>query len=101
MWFDMYGPFELARVGGQIPLRQPDFWEQVQDASERYGSRSQALEQAIGCYAFGLRHGDTMNPWYIGMTVAKGGFRREILQQHKRDHYDEVTREHRVRPSCF
>lgn len=101
MWFDIYGPFELARVNRQIPSRQPDFWRQVQEASERYGSKSQELEQAIGCYAFGLRHGDTIKPWYVGMTVAKGGFRSEVLQQHKRDHYDEVIKERRGAPIIF
>jgi hypothetical protein len=98
MWFDIYGPFALSRVDEQIPSRQPEFWEQVQEASERYGSKKQDLEQAIGCYAFGLQHGDSIKPWYIGMTVAKGGFRREVLQRHKRDHYDAVIREHRGKP---
>lgn len=101
MWFDMYGPFELTRTYGQIPSRQPDFWQQVQQASEHYGSKPQDLEQAIGCYAFGLRHGASMKPWYVGMTIAKGGFRREVLQQHKRDHYDEVVKEHRGAPIMF
>lgn len=101
MWFDMYGPFELTRSDGKIPSRQPDFWEQVQSSSAHYGSEPQELERAIGCYAFGLRHGDTMKPWYIGMTVAKGGFRREVLQQHKRDHYDEVIKAHRGAPVMF
>lgn len=101
MWFDMYGPFELARVEGKIPALQSDLWRQVQEASKRYGYKSRDLEQAIGCYAFGVRHGETMKPWYIGMTVAKGGFRSELLQQHKRDHYDEVIREHRGTPIVF
>ena len=101
MWFDMYGPFELTRVEREIPARQPDFWEQVRGSSERYGSKPEDLEQAIGCYAFGLRHGETMKPWYIGMTVSQGGFRREVLQPHKRDHYDEVTTKHNGTPIMF
>lgn len=101
MWFDMYGPFELDRLEGRLPSRQPDFWKQVQDASALYGDKPQGLEQAIGCYAFGLRHGDTLKPWYVGMTVAQGGFRREILQPHKRAHYDEVVKEHRGVPIMF
>jgi hypothetical protein len=101
MWFDMYGPFKLSRINRRIPSRQTEFWNQVQGASERYGSKPQELERAIGCYAFGLRHGDAMKPWYIGMTVAKGGFRREVLQQHKRDHYDQVINEHRGAPIMF
>ncbi|SFQ44470.1 hypothetical protein SAMN05421853_1069 [Roseivivax halotolerans] len=101
MWFDIYGPFDLARIDMKIPSQQPDFWEQVQEASARYDYESQGLERAIGCYAFGLRHGDAMKPWYIGMTVAKGGFRREVLEKHKRDHYDAVIREHRGTPILF
>jgi len=101
MWFDMYGPFDLTRVDGQIPPRQPDLWGQVQGASEQYGADARALEQAIGCYAFGLRHGDTLKPWYVGMTVAKGGFRSEVLQKHKRNHYDGVVGEHRGAPVMF
>jgi len=101
MWFDMYGPFELVRADRRIPSRQPEFWEQVREASARYGSQPKALEQTIGCYAFGLRHGDTMKPWYIGMTVAQGGFRREVLQRHKLDHYDEVIQRHHGAPIMF
>lgn len=101
MWFDMYGPFELSRENGRILSRQPDFWEQVQASSKYHGSGEKELEQAIGCYAFGLRHGETLKPWYVGMTVAQGGFRREVLQPHKRDHYDEVVAKHRGTPIMF
>lgn len=95
----MYGPFELDREDRKkIPARQPSFWGQVQDASEQYGFEPQELEQSIGCYAFGLRFGDTIKPWYIGMTIGKAGFRGEVLQGHKRNHFDEVIREHRGAP---
>lgn len=101
MWFDMYGPFDLSRQNGMIPARQPDFWEQVQQASEQYGSGSRELERAIGCYAFGLHNGDTLKPWYVGMTLAKGGFRSEVLQKHKLKHYDDVIKNHRGLPVIF
>jgi hypothetical protein len=98
MYLDMYGPFELSREDWIIPSRQPEFWQDVQRASERYGYGVKELERAIGCYAFGLRHGDSLKPWYVGMTVAKGGFRGEVLQEHKRDHYNEVIKEHNGQP---
>lgn len=101
MWFDMYGPFEMAREEGDVPSRQPGFWANVQQASEKYGFGPKELEQAIGCYAFGLRHGDILKPWYVGMTVANGGFRKEVLQKHKREHYDEVVKAHRGQPIMF
>lgn len=101
MWFDMYGPFDLTRENGMVPTKQPNFWEQIQEASECYGYGPKDLERAIGCYAFGLRHGDTLKPWYVGMTVAKGGFRSEVLQKHKRDHYDTVVNSHRGAPIMF
>lgn len=101
MYFDMYGPFDLSREAGKIPSRQPKMWKQVQNASVYYGYDEQELEKAIGCYAFGLRNGASLKPWYIGMTVAKGGFRREVLQQHKRDHYDEVVKDHHGTPIMF
>lgn len=98
MWFDVYGPFVLTRDKGRIPSEQPKFWESVQRASEQYGSEPKELERAIGCYAFGLRHGRTIKPWYVGMTVAQRGFRGEILQGHKRDHYDAVIEERNGEP---
>lgn len=98
MWFDMYGPFDLTRENGTISSRQPDFWGQVQQASGEYGYGTKELELAIGCYVFGLRHGEALKPWYIGMTVAKGGFRSEVLQKHKRNHYDEVVKNNRGAP---
>jgi len=101
MYFDIYGPFELSRENGKVPSRQPEMWRKVQKASSEYGFYKQDLEQAIGCYAFGLRNGDSLKPWYIGMTIAKGGFRREVLHQHKRKHYDEVVKDHQGAPIMF
>lgn len=101
MFFEMYGPFKMARDEQVIPSRQPEMWEAVRAACAKDGYDEKQLETAIGCYAFGLQFGSTIKPWYVGMTVAEGGFRAEILQVHKRDHYDEVLAEHRGAPVMF
>ena len=101
MYFDMYGPFKLARANGRIPARQPDMWNEVRAECGRRGYEKTELERAIGCYAFGLRHGSTLRPWYVGMTLAHGGLRSEIFQPHKREHYDCVVQERRGAPIMF
>jgi len=101
MFFDTYGPFELARDGKTIPSRQPDMWAEVRRQSLLYNYPEKGLETAIGCYAFGIRHGDNYKPWYVGKTVAQSGFRGEILQQHKRDHYNSVIAEKAGQPVMF
>ncbi len=100
-YFDMYGPFEIAREAGQIGSGQAEMWEHVREACrcQRYDEKQ--LETAIGCYAFGLGHGETLRPWYVGMTLAKGGFRAEVFQKHKLDHYNEVVSQHRGTPVMF
>jgi len=101
MHFDMYGPFDLSRENGTVPARQPAMWAAVREASCLYGDEEAELERAIGCYAFGLRNGDSIMPWYVGMTIAAGGFRREVLQSHKRQHYDHVISRKRGTPILF
>jgi len=101
MYFDMYGPFELTRENGRIPSVQAEMWDAVRSRCASQGYEKTELERAIGCYAFGLRHGDTLRPWYVGMTIAQGGFRREILQPHKREHYDAVIKERKGTPIMF
>lgn len=101
MYFDMYGPFELAREDGKVASRQPELWAEVRRQSRNYGYHEQGLETAIGCYAFGLRHPSGLRPWYIGMTIARAGFRGEVLQQHKRDHYDAALGERTGTPVLF
>ena len=46
--------------------------------SASYGYEQSQLEQAIGCYAFGLKNGKSLKPWYFGMTIAERGFRGEV-----------------------
>jgi hypothetical protein len=100
MLFDTYGPFALATKDNTIPSKQPDLWAEVRQVSKRWYPEK-GLETAIGCYVFALRHGANYKPWYVGMTVAQGGFRREILQPHKREHYNSVLAEKNGQPVIF
>jgi len=101
MYFDMFGPFELTRTGGSIGSRQTALWGAVRDASEMYEYERTGLERAIGCYAFGLKNGDSLKPWYVGMTIAERGFRGEVLQKHKLQHYNEAMNGRHGTPLLF
>jgi len=101
MYFDMYGPFDVGRPEGQVAPSQTAMWAEVRKKCRSYNYEELELEQGIGCYAFGLRWGDTLTPWYVGMTIAKGGFRREVFHLHKRDHYNAVLAAHRGTPVMF
>lgn len=101
MYFDMYGPFELGRSAGSITGQQPALWEAVRGACARWYADETELERAIGCYAFGLKNGDSLVPWYVGMTIAERGFRGEVLEPHKRGHYNAVLEERRGIPVLF
>ncbi|MDB5363726.1 MAG: hypothetical protein JWO51_5023 [Rhodospirillales bacterium] len=101
MFFDTYGPYDLARDGREIPAKQPDMWAEIRAHSKQYDYPEKGLESAIGCYAFGLKNGTNYKPWYIGMTVAKRGFRGEILQPHKLAHYNTVVGSKKGTPVMF
>ncbi len=102
MYFDMYGPFEVARVGGSVLARQTQMWAAVRKGCAHFGYEETELERAIGCYAFGLKVAENdLRPWYIGMTTCDRGFRGEVFQKHKRDHYDTVLRTRRGEPVMF
>lgn len=58
-------------------------------------------EHAIGCYVFCMKYGGKIRPWYVGMTVAKAGFRGEIFQQHKLEIYNECLDGRRGTPVMF
>ncbi len=101
MLFDVYGPFELERIDGRVTSRQSELWARVRQECARWHHDETELEKAIGCYAFGLKNGDSLVPWYIGMTIAQRGFRGEILQPHKLDHYNSVLEQRRGVPILF
>lgn len=81
MNFESCGPFEFPRKRAGYWRR--DFWHEVELSWE-------GLSAAVGCYAFCLKHGRTVRPWYVGKTVAKGGFRDEVFTPHKLDHYQTI-----------
>jgi hypothetical protein len=97
----MYGPYELARDDELILAKQEAMWAEVRETSMKYDHPEKSLEQSIGCYAFGIKYGSSLKPWYIGMTIAKNGFRSEVLQDHKREHYNEVIKDHQGTPVLF
>lgn len=81
MNYEVYGPLWSPRFEAEasgIALRV--FWDEVE---EMYPG----LPRAIGIYVFSTCHGENYTPWYVGKTNAKGGFRGEIFQDHKLNHY--------------
>jgi hypothetical protein len=89
MYFDAYGPFVIEQSGDkEIKRSQQSFWTDVRCKSAAFGYHENELEAAIGCYVFGIRHGEKMTPWYVGQTVAKAGFKGEIFQEHKIKKYN-------------
>jgi hypothetical protein len=101
MYFDMYGPFDVARANRRVSGDQSALWQDVREASVKYEYEKNGLERAIGCYAFGLCNGQSYKPWYVGMTMAQTGFRGEIFQDHKLKHYNEVMAKHQGTPVMF
>ncbi|UAJ12477.1 hypothetical protein [Polymorphobacter megasporae] len=94
-YFDVFGPFELDRgciIKGSV---QADLWEKLAKHPKAHaGSLKIKLPQAIGCYLFALQRGDrTPVPWYVGMTVATGGFKAEAFQPHKLEIYRQVLKD--------
>ena len=89
MKYEVFGPFCLPRAKnahGNLTLNLSihtikKFWVEVE-------KRHQDLSNAVGCYIFGVEHGKTINPWYIGQ--AKKNFKDECLADHKRDKYRTV-----------
>lgn len=81
MQYEVYGPFwspraESEAVGDALRV----FWDEI----ERMHS---GLPRAVGIYVFSTCHGENYTPWYVGKTNAKTGFRGEIFQDHKLNHY--------------
>lgn len=93
-FFDTYGPYDLERENGRVGGAQAAMWEQVPEDKADIG-------RAIGCYVFGIRYGSRIRPWYVGMTVARAGFRGEIFQRHKLDIYNLCLAKQRGSPVMF
>jgi hypothetical protein len=81
MQYEVYGPFYApVRQGEATGQALAAFWDQV-------GAMHEGLPRAVGVYVFSMSHGTNFTPWYVGKTNAKAGFRGEIFQGHKLDHY--------------
>lgn len=93
-YFDTYGPYEIGRREGSITSKQREFWNSIRDVAA-------GLPSSVGCYIFCLKHGNSIRPWYVGMTVAKGGFQGEIFQQHKLSIYKSCLKKKRGKPVIF
>ncbi|WP_156629564.1 hypothetical protein [Methylobacterium sp. Leaf85] len=93
-FFDTYGPYEINHENRDCHVSQLSFWRDI-------GSVYEGLSGAIGCYVFGIRYGHKIRPWYVGMTVAKDGFKGEIFQKHKTDIYTECMGKQRGAPVMF
>ena len=81
MRYEVHGPFWAPRAeteasGSALRL----FWDEIDDTVP-------GLSKAIGIYVFSTCHGDNYTPWYVGKTNSKAGFRGEIFQKHKLNHY--------------
>ncbi|MCY3627109.1 MAG: hypothetical protein OXG88_05660 [Gammaproteobacteria bacterium] len=89
MKYKVFGTFYLPRkrnAHGNLTLDLSkhaiqEFWVGVNEYHDN-------LSNAVGCYIFGVEHGETINPWYIGQ--AKQDFKRECFAHHKREIYRTV-----------
>lgn len=81
MNFESCGPFhfERERTGHWRKI----FWQDVEDY---WGG----LSNAVGCYAFCIDTGKKIRPWYVGKTIAKGGFQDEVFTPRNIDSYSEI-----------
>lgn len=93
-FFDVYGSFEVQRAHGSVTGAQRQLWLDMSDYDE-------GLKTSIGCYVFCLANGESIRPWYVGKTVAKGGFQAEAFTPHKLEIYNACLEENRGRPRLF
>jgi hypothetical protein len=93
MQYEVHGPFWSPRAQTEADgeaLRA--FWDEIQEMVP-------GLPRAIGIYVFSTCHGETFTPWYVGKTNAKTGFRGEIFQDHKLNHYVSASERKRGYPA--
>jgi hypothetical protein len=60
-----------------------DFWSVVD-------AECKGLSGGVGCYAFCTESHGRDRPWYVGKTLAKAGFKGEVFQDHKLEHFKEI-----------
>lgn len=81
MKYEVYGPFWSPRAEAEAKGEALKvFWDEIEDWHP-------GLPRAVGIYIFSTCHGSNFTPWYVGKTNAITGFRGEIFQTHKLNHY--------------
>ena len=96
-YFDVYGPYDVARAPKdkkKCMPKQPDLWAAAE-------TQDTGLSSAIGCYLFCVQHGKGYTPWYVGMTTRKEGFKAEAFEPHKLGIYNECLSKKTGRPVLF
>jgi len=94
-FFDVFGAFPVPRRDGEICRPGAAWWRDEVD------SWWPGIASAIGCYMFCLEDGETIKPWYVGMTVNRKGFQDEVFTDQKLAIYNGCIAERRGRPSLF
>jgi hypothetical protein len=93
MRYEVCGPFDSPKFSkGAAGNHLSAFWDDVEYWAE-------GLSRAVGVYVFSIRHGVTYTPWYVGKTCAIAGFRGEIFQSHKLNHYIAATERRKGTPT--
>ena len=96
MNFECYGPFALDWYS-DVKQWKSEFWKSIESNQELEG-----LKNAIGCYVFCMKHGDTYTPWYVGKTENKIGFEGEVFTDHKYYIYQKLIEKDKTRHQpCF
>jgi hypothetical protein len=93
MYYEPYGPFFPRQYLTSSDRNWKDqFWCEVEGKYED-------LSRANGVYVFSLRFGKKYTPWYVGKTCTSRGFRGEVFQGHKLDHYFKAADGRRGEPT--
>jgi hypothetical protein len=102
MDFDTYGPIPFQLGEERHSRWRVEFWDTAK-SEEHYGRFHAAsnLPSAIGCYAAGLRFRGKTKVWYVGRTIAQGGFEKEIFQEEKVRKYRRAFGDQPGRPVMF
>lgn len=93
MRYEIFGPFWAPRAEAEAHSKSLQiFWDLIETAVP-------GLPRAIGIYVFSTCHGQNYTPWYVGKTNAKSGFRGEIFQDHKLNHYVSASERKKGHPA--
>jgi hypothetical protein len=84
--FKPHGPFEIPVEDGRVlPNELKDFWKAIERDHP-------GLQDAVGCYIFGIGSTKSSRPWYVGKTE-RASFKREAFQPQKLLLYQDALRE--------